>query len=344
MDRRVMFGYCIAGTLFGALATSTASAAEQPTLTIDEIAAVSEVRAGDFGRQQRFGYLLVEVRGHFKLPDAPRELDFRPMLGPQPAVVEVDDPFDIGCLGIGVVDEQKGQAIYPYLNGMPTRDAKPVFSAKLSNGAGIEVRGVGGQQVRFLTTDTPVAFAFRYPAPRQPEFKATVDVYIGNQQLHAAAPPLNISTKDLSWPIPASKQKEADRTFAAGLSFFLWTEKPIVQARENYLRYAINPKLTLDTVPEKKDVASKMEMAVTHKTATGPTTVPFTSIGNSEFGIYRWGNEYQGRGKATLTILEGSNDPQNADKAPALSNRLNLQLSFDPIQPAKGRKGRAKRN
>jgi hypothetical protein len=325
--------------------TSLAPAAEEPSFTIAEISIVSEVRAGEFRRQRRFGYLLMEVRGHVKLPEAPVELDFNPRLVPQPAVVEVDDPFDVGFLGIGVIDERKGEAIYPYLNGMPAEGEKPVFSAKLASGAGIEIQGIGGsQRVRFLTADTPIAMAFRQPAPRQPEFETGVDVYMGNKQLHAAGPVLSISTKDLGWPVPAAKQKEADRTFAAGLPFFLWTEKPLVNAGENYLRYAINPKLALDAVPEKKDLASKMEMAVTHKVAGGATTVPFTSIANENFGIYHWSDDYQGRGKATLIILERSNDPQNAEKAPALSNRLNFQVSFDPIQPAKGRKARAKRN
>lgn len=341
MDRRVIAAACTAWFLFTALSPATALAADQPKLTIDEIFILSEVKSGNFSRVRKFGFLLVEVRGHLQLPDAPRDLHFQAALTPQPAEVTIDDPFDAGLLGVGLVNE-KGETNYPYLTGMPAAEVKRPYSAKLPGGAGIEIHGAGGARtIRFLASDTPVALVFRYPAPKQPELKTGVDLYLGGQQSHADGPALVISLKDLGWAIPANKQKEADRTFAAGLPFFLWTDKPVVPANENYLRFALNPKLTLDSIPKTDDIATKIEIVVTHKNAGGARAVPFTSTVNGQFGNYRWGKEYQGRGKAALTILESSNDPKNVENAPPLSNRLNLQLSFDPVRPAKSSKQRS---
>src|SRR5258708_38653866 len=50
--------------------------------TIDSVAIVPELRAGDERKVAWFGCVLVEFRGHLKVADAPREFDFMPTLQP----------------------------------------------------------------------------------------------------------------------------------------------------------------------------------------------------------------------------------------------------------------------
>lgn len=310
-----------------------AGAADAPTLTIDSAAIIPELRAGDERKLPWFGCVLVEFRGHLKVADAPREFDFMPMLLPPQELPPLDERHlhDAWGLGIGVIDDE-GKAIYPCLTRRPENES---FSAKVPGGSGLEVRFAGGgnRQVKVLTTDTPVAMAFYLPA-RQAELKLSIQFASGPATVEAEAPPLSIATKDLGWPIPDNKQKDAKKTFAANLPFFLWTEKPAMQASDDYLRFAVNPALALSDVPTHADIATQARLIVNQP---GAGNVPFSSTVGEQFGISWPPGQFQGRGKATLTIVKFNrgDDPAKADEAPALSNQLNVQLSFEPPKAAK---------
>ncbi|HET6879069.1 MAG TPA: hypothetical protein VFI31_02870 [Pirellulales bacterium] len=330
---------CLVGLFLFAVGESPTTAAEPPNLTIESVAIVPEVRAGDERKVAWFGCVMVEFRGLLKVTDAPQEFDFMPTLQPPQQLPPLDERHlhDAWGLGIGVVDDE-GKAIYPCLARRPEKES---FAAKLPSGAGIEVRFAGGgnRQVKVLTAETPVAMAFYVPA-KQPELRVTLQFAYGQKTVQAAAPPLSIATKDLGWPIPDNKQKDAKITFAANLPFFLWTEKPMVPASEDYLRFAVNPALALADVPALENLATRAQMLTNQP---GGANVPFTSTVNEQFGISWPSGQFQGRGKVTLTIVKRSDDPKNAEQAPPLSNKLNVQLSFDPPKAAKPTKGRTRK-
>jgi hypothetical protein len=309
--------------------------AQSPALTIESAAIVPEVRAGDERKMPWFGCVLVEFRGHLKVADAPREFDFMPILQPPQELPALDERHlhDVCGVGIGVIDDA-GKVIYPCL---ARRVEKKSFSAKRPDGAGLEVRFAGGgnRQVKVLTAETPVAMAFYVPI-KQPELKLTVHFAYGQNIVQAAAPPLSITTKDLGWPIPDNKQKDAKAAFALNLPFFIWTEKPAVKASEDYLRFAVNPALALADVPALANVATRSQMTINQP---GASNTPFTSTANEQFGIRWMPGQFRGRGKAVLTIVKRSDDPKNAEQAPALSNKLGMQVSFDPPKAAKPSKG-----
>jgi hypothetical protein len=313
--------------------------AEPPSLTIDSVAIVPELRAGDERKVAWFGCVLVEFRGHLKVPDAPREFDFMPTLQPPQQLPPLDERHihDAWGVGVGVIDDE-GKSVYPCFGRRPEKES---FTAKLPDGAGVEVRFAGGgnRQVKVLAADTPVALAFYVPA-KQPELKLAVQFTFGQTAIGASAPSLSIATKDLGWPIPDNKQKDAKITFAANMPFFIWTEKPTVQASEDYLRWAVNPALALADVPALENLATRAQMLTNQP---GGANIPFTSTVNEQFGSSWPSGQFQGRGKVTLLIAKRSDDPKNAEQAPALSNKLNVQLSFDAPKAAKPVKGRTRK-
>ena len=338
-----MLGACCLGWLsLGLGAGLSVKAADKPSLTIDSVAIVPEIESGNQRKLPWFGCVLVEMRGRLNLPDAPREIDFIPMLQPPLQLPAMDERHlnDSFCLGVGVVDDD-GKVTYPCLG---RRAEKETFSAKLASGAGLEVRFAGGGncQLKPLTAETPIALAFYVPA-KQPELKLAVQFTLDRATIQAAVPPIAIATKDLGWPIPDKKQKEAKITFAANLPFFIWTEKPTVQANDDYLRFAVNPALSLDEVPDIDNIATRVQMIVAQQGNAGMVNTPFTTTANGQFGLTYSANQFRGGGKATMTITKRSEDPKKADEAPALSNRLNFQINFDPPKAAKTRKERPKK-
>ena len=337
-------GGCVGAWLaLGLCAVDRAAAqdAAAVTLKIDKVAVVTDVEGGGTRKAPKYGFVLIELRGVLQVAGAPKEFEAVSFsLQPMPSEVDVGYVLDFGFVGIGVVDD-KGKAVYPFLRRVGQDVSPGAFSAKLPGG-GIEVKSVTGSvadSVKVLGESTPVCLLFRHPVPKEGSLKLTVNGSLGQAGVTAAAPELKLSAADLGSPIPPAKKRDAEMTFKSGKPFYLWTETPMVYASQDYLRFAVNPALSLADLPKTDDITTVLTMDVQQKMGNRITRVPnYTVSGVGQFGYYssRSSAQYVGMGRAALILLKRSAEMTHPPKGEPLSNKLMFQINFNPPPAPKG--------
>jgi hypothetical protein len=121
--------------------------------------------------------------------------------------------------------------------------------------------------------------------------------------------------------IPMKLAKVAEKAFKAKATFFIWTDKPAMSAKEFSFHFAINPAMKAGAKLD--EVGTRVRLV---RTVPNGMRVPWTGI-EPEIG-YRFA-EKQFAGKLAVKVELVQTPALDADKPVILSNEITVQLTFE---------------
>ncbi|MFN0017752.1 MAG: hypothetical protein ACKVP0_05790 [Pirellulaceae bacterium] len=123
--------------------------------------------------------------------------------------------------------------------------------------------------------------------------------------------------------IPKKLEAAAKKAFKAKATFFIWTDKPAMRAKDFAFRYAVNPDARGAAGVKLDEVGTRVRLVYT---APNGNRVPWTGA-NPEIGYQFGGEKFTGKSAVTVDLIRA---PEvDLDKAVTLSNTIVVQVTFD---------------
>ncbi len=121
--------------------------------------------------------------------------------------------------------------------------------------------------------------------------------------------------------IPKKLAKLAEKAFKAKATFFIWTDKPAMSAKDFSLHFAINPAMKAGVKLD--EVGTRVRLV---RTVPIGMRVPWTGV-EPEIGYRFAANQFAGKLAVKVELVQVP--ALDVDKPVVLSNEITVQLTFE---------------
>ena len=123
--------------------------------------------------------------------------------------------------------------------------------------------------------------------------------------------------------IPKKLEAAAKKAYKAKATFFIWTDKPAMSAKDFKFHYAINPDVKAGAGVKLDDVGTRVRLVYT---APSGMRVPWTGI-EPEMGYRFEPGKFSGKVAVKVDLVKSP--ALDADKAVSLSNEVVVQVTME---------------